>query len=233
MTQQADKPTGTPIVVSVRGEATLEADPELCEFAVTVTARARDHRDALEQLTQRNKELLDQVKSKYGEALEKLETGHFGVYPELRSRRSDKIGPYQGSVRVRIVVKDFAVLGEMVTKLADGEGRAVDGPYWSLRRDSEVYRRARTEAVGEAVRRAHEYAEAVDSTLIELLELADTGLSSSGAAHPQGRAMYAMAASVPGGSSQDGPPALDLEPVQQNVYAAVEARFSATQPGRL
>ncbi|GAA1967100.1 SIMPL domain-containing protein [Catenulispora subtropica] len=232
MTQQADKPTptGTPIVVSVRGEATLEADPELCEFAVTVTARARDHRDALEQLTQRNKELLDQVKAEYGGALEKLETGHFSVYPEWRSRKSDKIGPYQGSVRVRIVVKDFAVLGEMVTKLADGEGRSVDGPYWSLRRDSDVYRRARNEAVGEAVRRAHEYAEAVGSTLIELLELADTGMSSSGA--PQGRAMYAMAA-APGGSSYAGPPALDLEPQRQTVSAAVEARFSGTQPARL
>ncbi|GAA2044620.1 hypothetical protein GCM10009839_55440 [Catenulispora yoronensis] len=233
MTQQADKPAGTPIVVSVRGEANLEADPELCEFAVTVTARDRDHRTALEQLTRRNKELLDQVKADYGDALEKLETGRFGVYPEWRSRKSDKVGPYQGSVRVRIVVKDFAVLGEMVTKLADGEGRAVDGPYWSLRRDSEVYQRARTEAVSEALRRGHEYAEAVGSTLVELLELADTGMSGGSAAHPQGRAVYAMAASAPGGAAYDGPPALDLEPVRQTVYAAVEARFSATQPAKL
>ncbi|NUR61063.1 MAG: SIMPL domain-containing protein [Catenulispora sp.] len=233
MTQQSDRPAGTPIVVSVRGEATLEADPELCEFAVTVTARDRDQRSALEQLTRRNKELLEQVKADYGDALEKLETGRFGVYPEWKSRRSDKIGPYQGSVRVRIVVKDFAVLGEMVAKLAEGEGRAVDGPYWSLRRDSEVYQRARTEAVGEALRRGHEYAEAVGSRLVELLELADTGLSGGNAAQPQSRAMYAMAGAAPGGAAYDGTPALDLEPVRQSVYAAVEARFSATQPARL
>lgn len=233
MTQQADHATGTPIVVSVRGEATLEADPELCEFAVTVTARDRDQRTALEQLTQRNKALLDQIKSGYGDALEKLETGRFSVYPEWRSRKTDKIGPYQGSVRVRIVVKDFAVLGEMVTKLADADGRSVDGPYWSLRRDSTVYQQARTEAVSEALRRGHEYAEAVGSKLVELLELADTGLSGGNAPAPQGRAMYAMAAAAPGSASYDGPPALDLEPVRQSVYAAVEARFSATQPARL
>ena len=233
MTQQPDRSAGSPIVVSVSGEATLEADPERCEFAVTVTARDRDQRSALEQLTRRNKELLEQVKADYGDALEKLETGRFGVYPEWRSRRSDKIGPYQGSVRVRIVVKDFTVLGEMVAKLAEGEGRAVDGPYWSLRRDSEVYQRARTEAVGEAVRRGHEYAEAVGSRLVELLELADTGLSGGNAAQPQSRAMYAMAGAVAGGPASDGPPALDLEPVRQSVYAAVEARFSATQPERL
>lgn len=222
----------TPIVVSVRGEATVEADPELCEFAVTVSARDKDRRTVLEQLTKRNKDLLDQVKADYGEALEKVETGRFAVYPEWRNKRSDKVGPYQGTVRVRIVVKDFAVLGEMVTRIADAEGRAVDGPFWSLRRDSEVYRTARSEAVGEAVRRAREYADALGSQLTALLELADTGLSTGGAPAPQGRAMYAMAASA-GGMADEGAPALDLEPTRQSVYAAVEARFSATQPAGL
>ncbi|MBW8804110.1 MAG: SIMPL domain-containing protein [Catenulisporales bacterium] len=231
MTQQADEVTGTPIVVSVRGEANVEADPELCEFAVTVTARDRDRRTALEQLTRRNKELLDQVRAGYGEALEKLETGHFSVYPEWRGKRSEKVGPYQGSVRIRIVVKDFAVLGEMVTEIADGEGRAIDGPYWTLRRDSEVHQRARTEAVGEAVRRAREYAAAVGSTLTQLLELADTGMS-GGAPHPGARVMDAVAFAG-SGAADEGVPALDLEPVRQNVYAEVEARFSATQPRKL
>ncbi|MEY9894201.1 uncharacterized protein YggE [Catenulispora sp. MAP12-49] len=227
-----DQAAGTPIVVSVRGEANVEADPELCEFAVTVTARDKDRRTALEQLTQRNKDLLDQLRAEYGEALEKLETGRFSVYPEFRNKRSDKVGPYQGSVRVRIVVKDFTVLGEMVTRIADAEGRSIDGPYWSLRRESEVYRKARAEAVGEAVRRAREYADALGSQLTALLELADTGLSTGGAPAPHGRAMYAMA-SAPGGAVDDGLPALDLEPTRQNVYAAVEARFSATQPAGL
>lgn len=231
MTQQADQPTGTPIVVSVRGEANLEADPELCEFAVTVTARDRDRRAALEQLARRNKELLDQIRAEYGEALEKLETGHFSVYPEWRGKRSEKMGPYQGSVRVRIVVRDFAVLGEMVTGLADGEGRAIDGPYWTLRRDSEVHQRARTEAVGEAVRRAREYATAVGSTLTELLELADTGMA-GGVPHPQARVMNSVAFAGAAGAEGEAP-ALDLAPVRQNVYAEVEARFSATQPRKL
>lgn len=227
-----DQAAGTPIIVSVRGEANVEADPELCEFAVTVTARDKDRRTVLELLTRRNKELLDHVKAEYGEALEKLETGRFAVFPERRSKRTDKVGPYQGSVRVRIVVKDFAVLGEMVTDLADAEGRAVDGPYWSLRRDSPVYREARGQAVGEAVQRAREYADALGSSLIALLELADTGLSTGGAQVPQYRAMYGMASRAPGGAD-DSPPALDLEPPRQSVNAAVEARFSASQPAEL
>ena len=219
--------SSTAIIVSVRGEASVEADPELCEFAVTVTARDKDRRTTLEQLTQRNKDLLAQLKGDYGDALEKLETGRIAVYPEYR-KRTDKVGPYQGSVRIRIVVKDFSVLGEMITKLADAPGRSVDGPFWSMRRDSEVYRSARTEAVGEAVRRAREYAEALGSQLTALLELADTGMSTGGAPVPQGRAMYAMASH--GAMADDGAPPLDLEPTRQSIYAAVEARFSATQP---
>jgi uncharacterized protein YggE len=226
-----EQAAANPIVVSVRGEASVEADPELCEFAFTVTVRDKDRRSALEQLTQRNKELLDQIKGTYGEALEKLETGRVAVYPEYRGKRGEKPGLYQGSVRIRVVVKDFSVLGEMITKVADAPGRSLDGPFWSLRRDSEVYRRARTEAVGEAVRRAREYAEALGSQLTALLELADTGLSTGGAPGPQARTM--MAFSAAGGMAEEGLPALDLEPTRQNVYAAVEARFSATQPGEL
>lgn len=231
MTDQA-APSTAPIVVSVRGEANVEADPELCEFAVTVTVRDKDRRAALEQLTQRNKTLLDQIKGDYADALEKVETGHFSVYPEWRGKRSDKPSSYQGSVRVLIVVKDFAPLGEMLTRIADAEGRAIDGPYWSLRRDSEVYRTARAQAVAEAVRRAREYAEALGSQLTALLELADTGLSTDGAPSPRSHMMYAMAAPA-GGMADEGAPALDLEPTRQNVYAAVEARFSATQPAGL
>jgi uncharacterized protein YggE len=228
-----DQAAGNPIIVSVRGEANVEADPELCEFAVTVTARDKDRRTALDVLTRRNKDLLDQIKADYGDALEKLETGRFAVFPERVGKRTDKIAAYQGSVRVRIVVKEFAVLGEMVTKIADAESRSVDGPYWSLRRDSPVYREARGQAVAEAVQRAREYADALGSRLTALLELADTGLSTGSAPAPQGRAMYAMAGRAGRGVADEGPPALDLEPTRQNVNAAVEARFSATQPAEL
>jgi len=229
MTEQA---TGTPFIVSVRGEATLEVDPELCEFAVTVMARGKDRRAALDQLTSQNKQLLDTLKSEYGDALERLETGLFSVYPESRLKRGDRAA-YQGSVRTRVVVKDFTVLGEMVTKVADLVRSSVNGPYWSLRPDSEAYRRARGEAVDEAVRRAREYAAALGSTLTAVLELADTGMSHHGLMPmaPQARVMTAVAG--PGGAPDSGPAPLDLEPVRQSVYAAVEARFSATQPERL
>ena len=221
-----------PIMINVRGEANLEADPELCEFAVTVEARDKDRRATLEKLTQRNNQLLDQIKSGYAEALEKLESGRLYVYPEQKGR-DEKIRSYLGSARIRVVVKDFTALGEMITRLADAEMRSIDGPYWSLRRDSEVYRRARTEAVAEAVTRAKEYAAAIGSQITALVELSDSGLSTQGAPAPQGMVRYAALAKGSGSGGAYEPPALDLEPVRQSVYASVEARFTGTQPGSL
>ncbi|MFC9626138.1 hypothetical protein ACFTXM_41305 [Streptomyces sp. NPDC056930] len=40
------------VVISVRGEAMLEADPELCEFAVTNMARDKEHPTTVEKLIQ-------------------------------------------------------------------------------------------------------------------------------------------------------------------------------------
>jgi hypothetical protein len=43
-----DRPT-----IAVRGEAMIEVEPELAEFAVTVTSRDRDKTPALAQLAER------------------------------------------------------------------------------------------------------------------------------------------------------------------------------------
>jgi uncharacterized protein len=218
----------TEVMVSVRGEANLEAEPELCEFTILVGAKDKDRITTLERLTQRNSQALDLVKS-YGDAVEKVETSGFTVHPEQqKSRRDEKVRTYVGAVRIRVVVKDFTVLGELISRVADDDMRSVDGPFWSLRRDSDVYRRARTLAVSEAVTRAHEYTGALGSRVTGLVELSDTGLSTQGA-QPRMMRMAAFGAAADSGY-QAGPPPLDLEPVRQTVYASVEARFTASQP---
>lgn len=220
----------TPVVISVRGETTLEVDPELCEFSVTVQARGPERTGVLSRLTERNNETLTQIRGTWPEAVERIESGGVSVYPEAKGRgKGEQVKAYVGSVRIQVVVKDFTVVGDMIVRLADAESRSVNGPFWRLRTDSAVYRQARKEAVAEAVSRAKEYAAAVGSTITGLLELADTGLSASGAPQPAGR-MYAARSGL-GSGSYDAP--LELEPVRQNVYASVEARFSATQPESL
>jgi len=216
-------------VISVRGEATLLVDPEVADLTVVIIAQARDRREAFERLVKRNDEVLDLMRS-YGDSVDRVESTGVSVAPELRKGKDEKIRSYSGAVRIRVTVADLAILGELVARIADFEAATIEGPHWRLRTSSPVYREARGRAVAEAVTRARDYAEAIGSRITGLIELADAGLTTLAvtpmpmAAKGMVFGSRAMSASAP------EPPALDLEPQQQTVYASVEARFQAAQP---
>ncbi|MDJ1133204.1 SIMPL domain-containing protein [Streptomyces iconiensis] len=222
-------PYGTPEAprVAVRGEALLEFAPEIARLGVSVSARGTDRRAALEDLTRRNARALELVKG-YDEAVEKLETGSFSVYPELTDKgRRERVHAYHGRVRLEVVVADFTVLGEMTTALADLELTRVEGPWWSLRPDSPAYREVRQEAVRDAVKRAREYAEALGTGLVALAELADPGAENAG---PPDHGGLVRAAGFARGAAESAAPELDLEPQRQSVHAQVNARFVMSPP---
>ncbi|MET9525263.1 SIMPL domain-containing protein [Streptomyces coeruleorubidus] len=224
-------PYGTPDAprIAVRGEARLEVDPEIARIGITVAARGRDRRSALDDLTHRNAGVLDLVKS-YGDAVERLETGAFSITPELTKHgRGERVRTYHGTVHVTAELTDFTALGELTTRLADLELTRVDGPWWALRPDSPAHREARKKAVREAVQRAREYAEALGTTLSALVEIADIGAENAPPAYPQapGRARSAAY----GAAAENAPAApLDLEPQRQRVHAQINARFTMVPP---
>ncbi|MFI1163736.1 SIMPL domain-containing protein [Streptomyces sp. NPDC020801] len=228
---QPPVPYGTPDAprIAVRGEAHLEVDPEIARIGITVTARGKDRRSALDDLTRRNNGVIDLVKT-YGPAVERLETGAFSITPELtRHGRGERIRTYQGTVHLTAELSDFTALGELTTRLADLELTRVDGPWWSLRPDSPAHRQARRQAVHEAVQRAREYAEALGSTLAALVEIADIGAENTQPYPPAPGRMRSMAAY--GASAQEDAAApLDLEPQRQHVYAQLNARFTMAPP---
>lgn len=217
--------------IAVRGEARLEVEPEIARIGITVSARGRDRRSALEDLTRRNAAVLDLAKS-YGEVVERLESGFLALTPELSTHgRGERVRTYHGRVRINAELSDFTALGELITRLADLELTQVDGPWWALRPDSPVRREARQQAVREAVQRAREYAEALGASLAALVELADIG-----AENPERYPQRPPSPAAPGGGrarslagAEDVAP-LDLEPQRQHVYAQVNTRFTMTPP---
>ncbi|REE98652.1 hypothetical protein DFJ69_4145 [Thermomonospora umbrina] len=213
-------------MISVRGEAVLEADAEIAVLTATVQSKDHDRRRALDDLVARNRACLELIKS-YGDTLEKVETGAVTITPVLKYRRREgDVHYYQGTVWIRITVVDFAVLGELITRLADGERISVDGPQWALRRDSEVYAEAARQAVGQAVERARGYAQALGCRLTGLVELADEGLNDHGGATLFSAQMASGAAMA--GESEPEP--IALEAAKQMVVATVKARFTTSQP---
>ncbi len=219
-------------VISVRGEAWLEADPEIAVVNVMVQARDRDRRAVLDRLTSRNRQVLDLVRE-YGEAVEKVESGPASARPEFKPKGDkERVAGYIGQAGVRVTVRDLSVLGELVARLAELELVTVAGPWWSLRPDSPVYRQARVSAAKDATRRAQEYAAAFGGRLGDLIEAADTGLlTSQGSQRAPAPGPSRMFAAARMGGPVDEAPSLDLEPVRQSVTAQVDARFTMVPPG--
>lgn len=209
-------------IVSVRGEVHLEVPPELARFSVTVVARDKDRQAALTRLTERV-ETVRRLVDGYGPAIDRRETGQLWVRPELK-RSGERVVAYHGSVSTTVTVTDFAVLGELMIRLADQEQTTVAGPWWELRPDSPVHREARRAAIDDAFTRAREYAEALGTEITALLEVSDTG--PAGQPMMMTRAAYGESMSVGSG----GLPELDLDPQPQNAQASVEARFMISEP---
>jgi uncharacterized protein YggE len=209
--------------VAVRGESVRQVEPELAEFTVVIAARDKDRQTTLGRLRERG-DALRQFLDRYADAIERRETSGVHVHPE-NAKRGERVTAYSGSVSTTVIVKDFTALGEMMLAVADQDQTHINGPSWSLRPDSPVFREARKAAIAEAIGRAREYAAALGAEVAELIELADPGLSSNGA---EGAPFFqARDASL---AMRGGAPELQLDPQRQRVYAAVEARFTISSP---
>jgi uncharacterized protein YggE len=213
-------------VISVRGEAVLEVEPEIAYVSVTVMARDKDRHRSLALLAERNGQIAALIKAN-GEAVEKLESEPVRVYPVFKDDKPrERITGYVARAGYQVTISDFGVLGELVAKLADQEMVAVAGPSWRLRPDSQVYREARLAAASDATQRAREYAEAFGGRVTGLVEAADTGMLGT---HREPPRFMARALKAPGRPEAE-PPEFDLEPAKQEVHAQVEARFTMTPP---
>jgi uncharacterized protein YggE len=205
--------------VAVRGQAAREVEPELAQLVVTVSARDKDRQETLKRLTERTEALRDLL-DRYADVIERRETTGLHVRPEIRGHR-ERVRSYVGSVSTTVTFSDFSQLGEVVLALADQEQTTVSGPFWSLRPDSPTYGEARRAAIGDALARAREYAEALGSQLVRLVELTDAGLSGGG-----GQPMT-FGLRTAGAMEQ---PQIELDPQRQYVNAEIEARFEISEP---
>ncbi len=213
-------------VISVRGEASLEVEPEVAVVWVAVQARDADRHRAVERLAGRTGQVGDTIKG-FGEAVEKLESQPVIVQPVFKDGKArEKVSGYTARAGFAVTVRDFAVLGEFVTGLADADMVTVTGPDWRLRPDSPVHRTARIAAAKDATRRAGEYAEAFGGRITGLVEAADTGLLAQQQRRPVAFAAHAVSRS---GAADEGP-TFDFEPAKQTVTAQVEARYTMTAP---
>jgi uncharacterized protein YggE len=212
--------------IAVRGSWTAQVPPERARVRISVGARSGDRAQALRDLTRRLDEVGAEVTG-YGGAVESADTGTLWVHPQIKDGKPrERVTGYVAGAVVTVTVVDFAVLGDLLLRLADRDMVGLDGPFWELRPQSDAYRLAHVEAVRDARRRAEEYAAAAGVRLTGLVEIVDVGLS--GDAGPVHLASAAFARA--GGGSVAAEVSFDVQPVPQTVDAAVEVRFTCSQP---
>ena len=135
---------------------------------------------------------------------------------------------HYASVELTATFTDFAALSWWVSDIAEREGLQIDTVTWSLSPATARATEASTarQAVEVAVERATAYASAIGLGTVAPLEIADLGLlqRNEAAPSPAPKMMRAMAM---GAMDAGGAPAVEFQPEDITVTAAVEARFAA------
>lgn len=207
-------------VVTVRGEARLEAPPDLATVSLTIhsTGSSADAvRDDLARASAQVRELLEERSS----AVSRFNTSGLHVAPVFGHKSGTKITGYRGSFSTSIEVTDFDALSDLVFALTPLPNSQVDGPWWSLRPENPVHREVRLAAITDARRRAEDYAAAVEMSVADLLEISD--LETGGWGSQARTRAFAMDAA-------ESQPAFDFEPAVQSVSGQVTVRYTISGP---
>ena len=215
-------------VLAVRGEAILEVTPEIARIEASVAARDTDRDRTLDLLAERTA-AVEKILESFPDVIEQSESWGMRIGPQLPGQaRPGQDSGYLGAAHYAITVTGFDRLGELMAQLADQELTEVGGPWWELRPGSPVYRDARAAAARDAVRRARDYAGAIGSELVGMVEMADAKLMSE--TRGQAEQVAGFPARLPQRTRAVPPKEFDLTPVRQTVRATVEARFTISEP---
>lgn len=205
-------------VVTVRGEAHVEARADLATLTATVHATGSSA-DAVRRQLAESSERVQQVITAAQAALVSSHSQGLHVSPVFTARTPTKITGYAGQLSTQLVLDDFDALPTIVQALTVIPQSQVDGPWWSLSRDHASHREARLTAIQDAQRRAADYAEAFGLVVGDLIEVSDLEAGFSG-----GPMRFAMA------KGEAGDAQLSFEPELQNVAATVTVRFALVTP---
>lgn len=220
----------TDVTITVRGEHEARVAPEEAVAHLTVRAEGPERGPVVEQIAALAAPLREDLAArKDAGALVDWSSQRVSVWANRPWNNEGKqlALVHYASVEITATFSDFAVMSWWLTDVAERDGVQVDTVTWRLTpatskaAESEVA----AQAVGVAVDRATAYAAALGLANLTPLEIADVGLlsRSSDSPAPAPKMMRAMAMSMDAGSA----PAVELQPEDIVVTAAVEARFVA------
>jgi uncharacterized protein YggE len=227
-------------ILSVRGEARRTIAPDYLRVQCGLGVTADSKVDALARVRAAQQRLTGSL-TDLGGAVLTMESrrsaltwsmGSVGTHEEHDfDKRTGHHGPTGRVVANGIVVitaRDMALLTNLAGALASVDQLHVDQMSWHVDSDNPAWREVRADAIAAAIVKGRDYAAALGGTVTKVEHVADAGLLSPGAGHPDTRAVslgFAVAASADASGGTTDTPSLD--PVPQEINAVVEARLVA------
>ena len=193
---------GAPPSLTVAGEGTIHAAPNVAIIQLGVVTQAPDAKAALAENSQAMTHILDALKAS-GIASRDLQTSGFGVEPRVSEPPRDqdpdapwtpKIVGYAVRNTVTLRVRDLPQVGAILDQVVTLGANTVSGPDFTLADPDKAEDEARQAAVRDARSKAELYAAAADVRLGRVIRLQD-----GGSARPMMAAMAMKSADSAGG----------------------------------
>lgn len=233
-------------VLTVRGEATRNVAPDVALLSGSIVDTERSKAEALAATAAAQEALTDEL-SRLGAVPLTPETEHepltWSAYSAAtqmetrynpRTQRHEETGRVIATVRVAVAARDLSRLRELSSALAHHESFHLHHVSWQVDDENPGWSEVRRDAIHAAVRRARDYATALGTSLATVEQVADTGLLED-RPRPDQFAASAAPMALAGRAThgpEEGSDAPSLDPVPQEVWAVIEARFR-TSPATL
>lgn len=211
------------VILSVRGEARRRVAPDAGVLYAGIRVVRETKEEALTDAAADQRALVADLASLGGVSLDveheraALTWSAFSATTHAEVEETRRTGRIIASVALRITVRELRLLPDVSTALAGHAAVDVQSVSWEVDDDNPAWRLVRRDAIQAAIRRAHDYADALGVTVVAVEQIADAGLLGTGASAGFARA--------PAGRLVNGGSVPALDPVPQELAAVIDARF--------
>ena len=173
---QAPAPSDYPPAISVSGEASVAAPPDLAQIDAGVASDAKTAREATETTNAAMTKVLQALKAANFDPKD-YQTSQLSLQPQYLPNRSGppSVAGYRASNRVSIKVRDVSKVAAAIDTLVGAGANDVGNIYFTVAEPSRLLDEARAKAIGDARRKAEIYAKAAGVTLGQPLNISEEG----------------------------------------------------------
>lgn len=162
--------------IVVTGQGTVESVPDMAVISVGARYEAATAREALNEVNRRTEAML-KVMRDLGVAEKDLQTGGLFLNPvwerNISRHERARITGYEAGNRVRVKIRDLAILGQALDRSVSGGANTFNGLQFAVQEPKPLMDEARRRAVADARARAELLAEAADVELGALISLTE------------------------------------------------------------